>query len=262
MRITAMVDRAPQVAARPDEDAAGLIAIVNAMGDGPSTRVPTSILPLLIWLSPAFPVGSFAYSHALEWAVHTGAITNLATATAWLRDLMAHGGPRNDCIVLAAAWRAAKIEDSDALAEANDLALALAGSRERYLETTAQGNAFATAIATAWSSTGVKPTHGLTGDVAYPVAIAAATAAHDMALSPVLEAFGLAAIANLSSALVRLNVIGQSDGQRLIAALLSDVFALAADAATSNLDDTGGCAFHSDIASLKHEMQTFRVFRT
>jgi urease accessory protein len=63
-------------------------------------------LPLLIWLSPAFPVGAFAYSHGLEWAYEAGDVTDAASLQAWLTDLLEHGAARNDGILFAEAYRA------------------------------------------------------------------------------------------------------------------------------------------------------------
>ena len=107
-------------------------------------------LPLLIWFSPAFPVGAFAYSHGLEWAVEEGSVRDAASLRDWLADLLGHGGIRNDAILFANAWHAAVQGDAAVLAEISALALALAGSRERLLETSAQGNAFVAAARAAW----------------------------------------------------------------------------------------------------------------
>ena len=63
-------------------------------------------LPLFVWLSPAFPVGAFAYSHALEWAVEAGDITGVETLIAWLEDLCDFGAPRVDALLFAEAHRA------------------------------------------------------------------------------------------------------------------------------------------------------------
>lgn len=225
--------------------------------------IEASPLPLMIWLSPSFPVGSFAYSHALEWAVEAGAVRDLATAQAWVSDLLASGGLRNDAIAIAESWRAVSAGEYERLAACNALMLALAGSRERHLETSAQGNAFLLAIATAWPCPAfVRAQGAICGDVAYPVAIGLTAAAHGIGLPAVLEAAIVAGIANLASALVRLSALGQSDGQRLIAGVLGEGLGLAAFAAGSSLDDIGGAAFQSDIAALRHETQYTRLFRT
>jgi urease accessory protein len=221
------------------------------------------LLPLMVWLSPAFPVGAFAYSHGLEWAVEAGQVSDVATAQAWIADLLDCGSGRNDAVLLAAAYRAAAAGDADALSRTAELALALQPSRERLLEAAAQGNAFMIAVRSAWPCAAVdRFAAEWTEDVAYPVALGVAAAGHGAPLGAVLEAALLAFVGNLVSAVVRLGPIGQTDGQKIIAAMLPHVRAAAAFAADSSLDDVGGAAFRSDIASLRHETQYSRLFRS
>ena len=219
-------------------------------------------LPLLLWLSPAFPVGAFAYSHGLEWAVEAGDVTDAATLRAWLDDLLRHGAPRNDAILFACAFAAAAAPDREEIGRLNELAVALAGSAERRLETVAQGGSFLAAMRGAWPSAAFDLVPADTMEVAYPIAVALAAAGHGLTLEPSLQAFVLALIANLVSAAVRLGPIGQSDGQRVLAALLHGVRRLAAEAAGASLDDLGGCALRSDIAAMRHETQYSRLFRS
>ncbi len=97
---------------------------------------------LLAWMSPAFPIGGFAYSHGLEFAIDDRRVTDAATLRQWIENVLTRGSGWNDAVIFARCWD----EDAGAL---NDLALAIAGSRERYLETTGLGNAFLQA-ASAW----------------------------------------------------------------------------------------------------------------
>ena len=228
----------------------------------PLTSGPNRI-ELMIWLSPAFPVGSFAYSHGLEAAVAVGAIGDRRQAEDWLRDLLACGGPRNDSILLAAAWRVATAHDMAALAEVNDLALALAGSRERHLETSAQGNAFMVTMLAAWDRPLLRRARAaIADDFAYPVAVGIGAAAHGVELLATLRGFTVAVVSTLCSALVRLGVIGQTDAQRILAALMPDIIALADAALHATLDDLGGAAFGSDLAAMAHETLDTRLFRS
>jgi urease accessory protein len=220
-------------------------------------------IALLVWLSPSFPVGSFAFSHGLEWAVEAGDVKDLATLTAWIGSLVESGGCYNDAVLLAVAWRALRQGDMWSLDDANGLALGLAGSRERRLETVAQGNAFLDAVGAAWNAPGIAEARARAhGDIAYPVALAIATAAHDVPLAATLEAFCLAVVQNLVSASIRLNAVGHTDGQRAIAALLPLAQKLARKAQHATLDDVGGGVFRSDIAALRHETQYTRLFRS
>ena len=205
-------------------------------------------------------MGGFAFSHGLEAAVDAGLVADAADLAAWIADLLGHGSVRQDAIVLAAAWQAVRAGDPDALRDANALTLALCASSERRLETTTMGNAFVTTLRATWpaaASSGFGP-----GDVAYPVAVGAASAAQGLDLSRTIEVFALSVVANLVSAALRLSIIGQTDGQRVTAGALPGVRFLAVEAAHGTLDDLGTCAFRSDLAALHHETQYSRLFRS
>jgi urease accessory protein len=225
--------------------------------------MPAGSLPLLLWLSPAFPVGAFAYSHGLEWAQEAGDVTDRASLQAWLLDLLEHGAARNDAILLACAFRAAADGGNDELAAVAELALALGTGAERRLEATTQGDAFVATVARAWPCPAIdRLRRAWPGPVAYPVALGAAAAGHGIPLRDALPAFGLGFLSNLVSAAVRLGIVGQTDGQRVLAALMPAAEELAAFAAEATLDDLGGAAFRSDLASLRHETQYTRLFRS
>lgn len=222
-----------------------------------------SSLPLLVWLSPAFPVGSFAYSHGLEWAHESGDVTDFETCRDWIAGLLSYGSGRNDAILIAEAWRAVRDDDKDALKAVIDLSLALQPSSERYLESTTQGKAFLSTARAAWSNDRLEKIVALhRGDLTYPVAVGLVASSYSMPLSHVLEAFLTAFVSNLVSASVRLGAIGQTDGQRVIASLLPRVKEIAEFASHSSLVDLGASAFRSDLASLHHETQYTRLFRS
>ena len=221
---------------------------------------PADLLQLFAWLSPAFPVGAFAYSHGLESAVDVGLVHDAATLEDWLGDLLRHGSARQDAVLAAEAWRRAAAS-GNGLADLNDLALALAPGRERRLETGGTGRAFADAIRASWPESAC-PALPTSGDVAYPVAFGAAAGMAGLPLPESLGALALAFVGNLVSAAVRLGPIGQTDGQRVTAALLDEARRLGAWAARSTLDDLGGCALRSDIAALQHETLYSRLFRS
>jgi urease accessory protein len=217
----------------------------------------------MAWLSPSFPVGAFAYSHGIEWAVEAGDIRDAAALESWLGDLLDHGGPWSDAVLLACAYQATEQSDDAALAEVAELAAAFAPSRERRLETLKQGEAFLHAVRASWPCPALERlARAWQGEVALPVAVGVAAAGHKIAHAETLEAFLLAQITNLVSAAVRLIPLGQTEATRVVARLTPKVRAAAARAAVATLDDLGGAALRSDIASMRHETQHTRLFRS
>jgi urease accessory protein len=219
---------------------------------------------LLAWLSPTFPVGAFTYSHGLEWAVEDGTVTDAATLAAWLGDLLRHGAGRTDAILFAHAYRAVH-GDTPALQDLVELAAAFQPSKERHLEATAQGRAFLSTITAAWPSARLAglldgiPSHR---PITYAIAVAMTAAANDIPAAPALMAYLAAFVANLVSAGVRTIPIGQTDGQRIIASTVPLIEATAAAALAAELDQLGGATLRADIASMKHETQYTRLFRS
>ena len=213
-----------------------------------STPDPTALLSLVQWLSPAFPTGAFAYSHGLEQAVAVGEVRSEADLADWLSDILAHGAGWNDAVLLACALR------GEAVAPLADLARALAGSAERLRETEEQGAAFARARA---EMTGVAAE-------ALPLPLSVAVAARDLALPPeqVIALFLHSFAANLTSAGVRFIPLGQSAGQRVLAALHPLIVDLAARAVPATRADLAQSAFRAELQAAAHETLDVRIFKT
>ncbi|MGR9171266.1 urease accessory protein UreF [Rhizobium sp. KDH_Rht_773_N] len=215
-----------------------------------------ALLRLTAWLSPAFPVGSFAYSGGLERAVADGLVGDAGMLRHWLETLIGKGSVWNDAVLLAASHR--DHGDAARLAELAELAAALAGSRERHQETMLLGEAFLTA-AQAWTD----DVFGrLPKKAAYPVAVGAVTGAHAIGREKALAAFLHAYLSQAVSAGIRLGVAGQKDGVAILAGLEARVIDIAARAAGSSLDDLGSATVQADIAGLRHETQQTRLFRS
>lgn len=220
-------------------------------------------LRLMAWLSPGYPVGAYAYSHGLEWAVEAGDVTDEASLCEWLADVCERGSLRNDLILAAHAHRAAETGDLTDLAAVGDLALALAPSRELHLETSQQGRSFLDATLGAWPCARLDAVAGaLPGLVAYPVAVGAAAGAHGMAAGPTLAAYGLAFVQNLVSAALRAAPVGQAAGTRIVAGLGPRIATLARACEDAGLDALGTCCLRLDLGSFRHETQYSRIFRS
>ena len=216
---------------------------------------------LMSWLSPAYPLGAFSYSHGIEYAVEAGLVRNEAGLLAFVETALASGTGRSDGALFAAAWRAAA-DDEAALPAIAARAAAWRGSAETALETAAQGEAFLRTTRAAWPHPLLdRLAHGTTPP-ALPIAVAVAAAAHGVPLEPALAAYLQSFAGNLVSAGIRLIPLGQTAGQRLVAALAPAVQEAAAAALATPLDEVGTAAPLLDWCSMRHETQYTRLFRS
>jgi urease accessory protein len=236
----------------------------NKQKTSAGTRLqPAALYRLMAWLSPAYPVGAFSYSSGIEWAVEAGDVRDAATLRDWLGVMLAEGGGFCDAVFFAHAHRASAAEDDPALRTVAELAAAFVPSKERFLETTAQGRAFLEATRAAWPCPALtRFAAAWSGPPALPVAVGVACAGHGIACDTALSAFLHALTANWISAGVRLIPLGQTDGQRILAALEGAVAAAAKRALTTPLDEVGSASFRADIAGMRHETQYTRLFRS
>jgi len=223
----------------------------------------SALYRLMAWLSPAYPVGAFSYSSGIEWAVEAGEVIDADTLRRWLAAMLTQGAGFCDAVFFVQAYRACVAEDDERLQSIAELAAAMTPSRERFLETTAQGRAFLDVTRATWPCPALgRLVDAAPGPIAYPVAVAAAAAGHAIPLEPALGAYLQALVANWVSAGVRLIPLGQTDGQRTIAALEPVLAATVGRALAATLDEAGSATFRADIASMRHETQYTRLFRS
>lgn len=209
----------------------------------------SQLLLLLNWMSPTFPIGSFAYSHGLEQTIADGRCRSAAAVKEWIADLLERGSGWNDAVLFALCFST----DIDAL---NDVALALCSSAERHLETTQLGRAFAIAAAV-WTGA-AKPER----TIAYPIAAGSACKSFGLPLETALIAYLQGYGAALVSVAVRLVPLGQTQGLEVLRALSPVIAGVADRAGNATLDDLGTCCLAADIAAMQHETLEPRIFRT
>jgi urease accessory protein len=206
------------------------------------------LLTLAQWLSPAYPIGAFAWSHGLERAVQRGDVCDSDGLRNWLTDVLAHGAGRTDAIFLCVA------HGTEDVTEVAALAAVLAPSAERRMETLQQGAAFAATTRAVW---------GLDlPDMAYPVAVGRAAGLMGLPVEAVAQVWLQCFASNLVQASQRLMPLGQTEGQRILAALAPSCRDIGAQAAQSGLGAIGSSNFAVDIASMQHETQRPRIFRS
>lgn len=218
---------------------------------GMITAIPmrdADLLTLTQWLSPAYPVGAFAWSHGLERTIGRGDIADAATLAGWLADVLEHGAGRTDAILLCSAYSA------DDVALVAELAAALAPSVERRMETLQQGAAFAATTRAVWQID--------VPDMAYPVAVGRAARLMGLAVQPVAQMWLQAFASNLVQAAQRLMPLGQTEAQRILAGLAPLCLRIGREATSASVDDIGSATFAVDTASMQHKHQYSRIFRS
>jgi len=215
-----------------------------------TTRMASAdLLKLTQWFSPAFPIGSFAYSHGLEAAIAQRDVVDAASLADWLRTVLHSGAGRTDAILLAHAMAS----DADHT-DLNDMATALCSSRERWIETSEQGKAFTTTLNVVLGRSDPP--------AALPVAAGRVASTLTADAKDVLAIYLQVFVSNLVTIGVRYVPLGQTEGQRVLAELQSDIEAVAALASTADLDDITTSTFAADLAAMEHETQEVRLFKT
>ena len=215
---------------------------------------------LLSWFSPNYPVGGYAYSHGLEHAVEAAEVTDGPCLREWIATVLLHGSGRVDGVLFREVHRAILSSDHERLNELAELSVALQATAELALESRAQGEAFLTATRSAWPADELE---WLSEPApAFSIAVAVACAAHGIGLRSGLLAWYHAFASNLVSAGIRLVPLGQSEGQRTLAALASTVRDATRQAESLSMDDLGTAAPLLDLASIHHETQYSRLFRS
>jgi urease accessory protein len=217
---------------------------------------------IMTWLSSAYPVGGFNYSHGIEYAVEAGLVRDRASLIDWVAAILCNGSGKVDGALFAAAWRATKVGDAAALDEIADIAVAWRGTAELALESSAQGTAFVSVTTQTWPDTAlIAAASRRGGKLAFPVAVAIAMA-QQVPLADAIAGYLTAFSANLVGAGVRLIPLGQTDGQFAVAALEPIVAKAATAALQSDLNALGTATPMLDWCSMRHETQYTRLFRS
>ena len=228
----------------------------------PST-IEQSLYRLQTWFSPSFPIGSYTYSHGLENAHETGLITDVAQAIDWIESIISSGDAFADVVFISHAYRAVNERSSVHLKPLAEFATAFCATKEFRLESESQGAAFIEVIQNIERNAGLEMLlETWPGPYPYSVALGCAAGSLDIGENATVNAFLHAYVSNLSSALVRIVPFGQTDGQRIIAALASSVVVSATKAQSTILEELTTATIMVDLTSMNHESQYTRLFRS
>lgn len=218
--------------------------------------VELRLLRLLQLVSPALPIGAYAYSDGLETAIARGWVTDAASAQAWIDGRLRHCLPWTDLAVLAR------------LRAADDRGLASWAARLRAMrdsdEARAADRAMGRALARLLFDLGIEAaerwrTHD---HASLAVGYALAGAAWDLDEPTLLAGYAWAWCEAQVAVAVKLVPLGQTAGQRSLAALAGEVPAVVELARTVEDDQLGASAPGAGLAAAWHESDEVRLFRS
>ncbi|MEM8850082.1 MAG: urease accessory UreF family protein [Pseudomonadota bacterium] len=203
----------------------------------------TDLLKLTQWLSPAFPLSSYAYSHGLEAAMAAGRVCDAASVEAWVACVLRRGTGALD------AWAIRAVMDGSAPEAVSDQLRARAGCAERWEEMRAMGAAFCE------TTTAMGQAH--LADLPLPVALG--VRARGMDAGTVVTLYLQAVAGQLVGAAMRFLPLGQAEAQGVLAKLHPVIEAVAARDAPA---PPGGAALLAELDAMAHETLQPRIFRT
>jgi len=238
--------------------------MATRMATPTTTETSPAALLQLMWLaSPALPVGGFSYSEALESAVETGRVGTEADAARWLGDQLQLGLARSELPLVAQAIAAWQAGDGARARSLNDWVLATRESRELRAQTEQMGRSMLEWLKNrAPGDERLSVLGTMPPAPSWPVAFALAAAQSGAPARDALLAFAFGWAENMVQAALKAVPLGQSAGQRILAALAADIPAAAERALRLADDERQAFSPMLAILSAQHETQYSRLFRS
>lgn len=222
------------------------------------------LVRLLHLASPALPVGAFSYSQGLEWAVESGAVRNESEALGWIRDALHFALARCETPALIGLMRAWTRQDAAEVRRLNAEFIATRETAELRAETLQMGYSLARLLRDLPEMPiALKETLNSLQETAYPTPWAAAAAHWQIDEHAAVSAYLWAWLENQVMAAVKLVPLGQTAGQRMLAALSPALPSLADEALRrAESEDWENFTPGMTLASCQHETQYTRLFRS
>lgn len=223
----------------------------------------SALLTLLQLTSPALPVGAYSYSEGLESLIEGGWITTAGQLDRWLRESLATGSIAVEAAILRRAHRAWMAQDLNQLAYWNNWLSANRETMELQHQNWQMGRSLLKLLQDLYDRADwaeIQTAVGAECNLAIAFAIAAGLGSIDenTAVLGYLHSWA----SNLVSAGVKLIPLGQTAGQRLVLNLSESIVATCDRSATIPDDRLFSCSWGLSLASMAHETQYSRLFRS
>lgn len=217
-------------------------------------------LRLLQLVSPSLPVGAFTYSQGLEWAAECGWVADEPTLRAWIESLLESSMAYLDLPVLARLYRAAKTADGEALAYWSDYLVASRETGELRLEERNRGRAMASLLPELGIP--VSEEHLPLFRQCQLAGFAQAAQHWQIPLEDAAAGYCWGWLESMTLAGVKIIPLGQSAGQRTVAALTIRVPEIVRTGLAVGDEQIGAACTAQAIASSLHETQYTRIYRS
>ncbi len=230
-----------------------------------ASTLSSAALLRLIWLaSPALPVGGFSYSESLEAAVESGHVTNEAEARAWLLDQLHLALVRADLAVVAKAFDAWQTHDTARIDALNRWVRTTRESHEMRQQAEQMGRSMLEWLrhSEGQSDPRLASLAALAPAPTWPVAWALAAVHSGAPVRDALLAHAFGWAENMVQAALKAVPLGQTAGQRILAALSAGMPDAIDRALACADDDRQAFTPMLAILSAQHETQYSRLFRS
>jgi urease accessory protein len=221
----------------------------------------TALLCLLQLASPALPVGAYSYSEGLETLIDTGTIENKQSLKHWLEQELRYGAIRLEAAVMVRAYNSAKLGDIEALSYWNNWLSAARETEELRSSSWQMGRSLIRLLLE------LQPQLAQSANVVgnpcnYAIAFGIAAAHWQIDLSAAILGYLHSWTTNLITAGVKLIPIGQTAGQQLLLEIHANLSSAAQEILALEDDDLNSCGWGLSLASMAHETQYTRLFRS
>ena len=218
---------------------------------------------VLTWFSPSYPIGSYAYSHGLEYAVEEGLVKDPQTLLGWIRDLLFFGTGYNDSIIINSIYDSVANDNCVEFDYISQIANAIKPTKEIALESYQQGVSFKNILMDVYSNSNLTfYLNRLDDCITYPSVVGVAGGIFEVEKKLLLHSYLHAFTSNILSAALRIMPIGQTEIQKIIFQMKGNVEEMTNKSLGLSLSDLGSSVFISDWASSKHQNQYTRLFRS
>jgi urease accessory protein len=225
------------------------------------TLTHSHFLAILQLASPALPVGAYGYSEGLEMLIEKGTIANVENFKDWLKSELLYGSIRLDAAVMARSFYAAKSNDMEALKRWNLWLSAARDTEELRAASWQMGRSLMQLLGKLEPE--ILPVVNAVGYPGnYAIAFAIACAHWDINIQAALLAYLHSWANNLITAGIKLIPLGQTAGQELLLGLQLLLTTTVGEILTMEDDDLGCCNWGLSLASMQHETQYTRLFRS